>query len=157
MVEHEPRIVLLGKAVLPVCILLCSPFLALAAEEPPSSVPEESRPHVDPTAINTEDEDLKEQIFKVNDALEELHQQIAQQRKQIQAVGTDAERAGLYARLDALRKEHDMLERLLHELVDEARATEWTKVDEALKRVRGLERYQEKQQRREDVLRDRRE
>lgn len=157
MIEHDPRIVLLGKALLPVCVLLCSPFLALAAEGPPSSVPEEARPHIDPTAIHTEDEDLKAQIFKVNDALENLHRQIAQQRKQIQAAATDAERARLYARLDALRKEHDMLERLLHELVDEATATEWTKVDQALKRVRELERYQEKQQRREDVLRDRRE
>lgn len=147
----------LGKFVFSVSVLLCSPLWALAAEEPSASIPEESRPHIDPTTINTEDEDLKEQIFKINDALEDLHQKIAQQRKQIQAAGTDAQQAALYARLDGLRKEHDMLERLLHELVEEAQATEWTTVDEALRKARESERYQENQQRKEDVLRDRRE
>lgn len=145
------------KAALLILVLLCSSLSALAAEQAPSSVPEDAHPHVDLTAISTEDKELTEQIFKVHDALEDLHQQIAQHRRKIQAAGTDAERASLYAQLDLLRKEHDMLERLLHELVEEAKATEWTKVDEALRQVRGLERYQEKQQRREDVLRDRRE
>ena len=142
------------KLILAIPVFLCS--VSLATAETPVTPSEEAQPHLDPATLATEDEVLREQIFKVNDALEDLHQQIAQQRRKIQAAGTDAERAGLYARLDALRKEHDMLERLLHDLVEEAKATEWTEVDEALRRVRGLERYQEKQQRREDVLRDRR-
>lgn len=125
-----------------------------AAQDPPAN---EEEPHEHAVTVVTEDLVLSEQIASVTDALEKLHRQITQRKKALQAAATDLQKASLYAELDGLRKEHDMLERLLHELVEEATATEWTKVDEALRRVRGLERYQEKQQRREDVLRDRRE
>jgi len=138
--------------------LFCSPCPAATAEEAnPPAAEEEARPHLDPSALRTEDEVLREQIVKVNDALEELHQEIAQQRKKIQAAGTDAERAGLYARLDALHKEHDMLERLLHELVEEAKVTEWTELDEAISRAEDLRRQREYQELKRELLRDRQE
>lgn len=129
---------------------------AQAAQEE-DLAPEAPHSHLKTLSVATEDQELQYQILKINDALEELHQKMAVRKKAIQIAPSDARKATLYAELDGLRKEHDMLERLLHDLVDEAQATEWTKVDEALKRVRDLERYQEKQQRREDVLRDRQE
>ena len=117
-------------------------------DEPPHS-------HDEALSITTEDPELKEQILKINDVLEELHQQMADRKGAIQAVSSDAKKAALYVELDRLRKEHDMLERLLHELVEEAKATEWTTIDEALKRARAVERHQERAYQREENLRER--
>lgn len=136
------------------CVWVAVPAQAAQEEDP---APEGAHFHPETLSVATEDRELQEQILKINDALAGLHRQMTARKKALQAATSDARKATLYAELDGLRKEHDMLERLLHDLVDEAQATEWTVVDEALKRVRDLERYQEKQQRREDVLRDRRE
>jgi len=56
-----------------------------------------------------------------------------------------------------LRKEREDLEALLHDLVEEARASERTEIDEALARVRWLERQQEQWYKKEELLRDRQE
>ena len=106
-------------------------------------------------AVSTDDPVLKEQIAKVDQALAQIHEQMAQSRQVLQQATTEAQRASLYGALDGLRKEHDMLERLLHELVEEATATEWTKIDEALKRARSFERSQEKAYQQEETVRER--
>ena len=118
---------------------------------------EEEPPHSHEEALNivTEDPVLKEQIVKVTEGLETLHQQMAQRRKALNTTTDEVKKAVLYAELDGLRKEHDMLERLLHELVEEAKATECTTIDEALKRAREVERYQERAYQKEEVLRER--
>ena len=129
---------------------------------PPSSFAQPVQPaeeglhaHEEALQVETEDPVLKEQIVKVGEAIGQLHEQMAQKRRAIQAAADQAEKSTLYAELDVLRKEHDMLEGLLHELVEEARATEWTKVDEALSRVEEIRRRREYEERREEVLRDR--
>lgn len=132
-------------------------FILAPAFPVQAQLQEELDSHDQALEVPAEDPILKEQILEVHQALEGLHQEMALRRKKLQHATTESQKATLYSELDGLRKEHDMLERLLHELVEEAKATEWTRVDEALRQVRGLERYQEKQQRREDVLRDRRE
>ncbi|GEM_PF-5472822 len=106
-------------------------------------------------SVATEDPELQEQISQVNQALEEIHQQLVARKKALQMVLSDAQKARLYDELDGLRRERDMLERLLHDLVDEAQATEWTAIDEALKRARAAERPQERAVQREENLRER--
>ena len=119
--------------------------------------PEEEAVHTHEEALSvaTEDPVLKEQIVKVTEGLEQLHEQMAQRRQALNASIDEVQKTALYAELDGLRKEHDMLERLLHELVDEATATEWTKIDEALKRARRFEWSQEEAYQKEENLRER--
>ncbi|MBI3323297.1 MAG: hypothetical protein HYZ95_02395 [Candidatus Omnitrophica bacterium] len=105
--------------------------------------------------VPTEDPVLKEQIQTVTEALNGLHRSIAQNRRALQASPDDSAKSALYAELDGLRKEHDMLERLLHDLVEEARATEWTRIDEALRRTKSYERRQEHSYEKEEALRER--
>lgn len=130
--------------------LLCHPT-------PYAAEPEEETTHTHEEALSiaTEDPVLKEQIVKVTEALEQLHRQMAQRRQALNASTDEVRKAALYAELDGLRKEHDMLERLLHELVDEATATEWTKIDEALRQARRFERSQEGAYQKEENLRER--
>jgi hypothetical protein len=122
--------------------------ITLAEEDPLDT-------HDEALMVVTEDPVLKEQILKVHEGLEVIHQELATRRQAIRQETDEARRAVLYAELDGLRKEHEMLERLLHDLIEEARATEWTKIDQALKEVRDIERYQDRVYRKEEVLRDR--
>ena len=122
------------------------------AVEPPDDA---SGTHALAAAVVTEDAVLKEQITKVDQAIQELHARMVEHRQAIQQAADEAKKAALYAELDGLRKERDMLERLLHELVEEAKATEWTAIDQALARAKVLERRQEGASRRQEVLRDR--
>ncbi len=105
--------------------------------------------------VATEDTDLRTQIVKIDQALEDLHTQMAHRRKAIQLEIDPAKKTALYSELDEMRKNRDTLEQILHELVEEAKATEWTKIDEALKRSRKFEQYQEKAYRREEAIRER--
>ena len=137
-------------------VLLSALFLwVFPAAAESESEEEETHTHSEALNIVTEDQELKEQIEKVAEGLGELHQQMAQRRKMIQSETSEAKKVAWYAELDGLRKEHDLLEGLLHELVEEATATEWTKVDEALKRAREFERHQEHAYQREEGLRER--
>lgn len=131
-------------------ISLCGTMPARAAEGH-----KEEHSHGAALSVVTEDETLKEQIVKVTEGLEQIHQEMAIRRRAIQTETDEMKKAALYGELDGLRKEHDLMERLLHELVDEATATEWTAIDEALSRVKAIERYQEREYRREEVIRDR--
>jgi hypothetical protein len=65
--------------------------------------------------------------------------------------------AKLNEEVDVLRKESQELETLLHDLVEEARLSEQTAIDEALAQARSLEQQQERQAQREELIRDRQE
>lgn len=105
--------------------------------------------------VSTEDQVLKEQLLKVASILQETHQKMTQRRRELQQTTDQTRKTALYTELDGLRKERDMLERLLHDLVEEATATEWTAIDEALRRAKSFERHQEKAYQKEENLRER--
>lgn len=141
------------------CAVVVGGLVALAQVptqgQPAEDLSEEVHSHPEALGIATEDEVLKEQIHQVNDGLAELHEQLAARRKALQQETDPGKKSALYSELDGLRKEHDMLERLLHDLVEEARATEWTHIDEALRRIKPYERRQERGYEKEESLRDR--
>lgn len=136
-------------------------FLAYSCLFPPVSTAvaaeEENGNSTHEEAINlaTEDAVLKEQIIKIDQATQDLHHQIVQVRQTIQQTTDQAEKAKLYAQLDDLQKDQHSLEQILHELLEEAKATEWTKIDAALKRAKRFERYQEEVYQKQEVIRDR--
>ena len=131
--------------------------LAFCSAPPPAQAAEKPPAHQEALPVETEDPVLKEQIDKVSQALNQLYHQMAQKRQAIQAAPDEARRSALSAELDVLRKEHDMLNRLLHDLISEAHATEWTDVDEALRRVKQFEQRQEREDQQEEALSDRKE
>lgn len=141
------------------CAIVLAGLVALAQApaqgQPAEDLSEEAHPHSEALEVATEDAVLKEQIRRVNDGLAELHMQLAARRKALQQETDPAKKSALYSELDGLRKEHDMLERLLHELVEEARATEWTQIDEALRKIKSYERRQEHSYEKEEALRER--
>lgn len=134
---------------------LAAPGIPALAQPPDSPPEEETHSHPESLDVATEDAVLKEQIRKVNESLTTLHQEMSALRRAIQREADPSRKAALYAELDGLRKQHDMLERLLHDLVDEARATEWTAIDEALRRIKPYEKRQEKAYEKEEALRER--
>lgn len=139
----------LGPALFVGICLISAPA---GAAEPPDGTMDT---HALAASVATDDVVLKEQIAKVDQAIQELHGRMVERRQAIQQVTDKTKKAALDAELDGLRKERDMLERLLHELVEEARATEWTAVDQALARAKSLERRQEEAYQRQEALRDR--
>jgi len=124
-------------------------------EAAPPDEEETPRAHEEALTVATEDEQLKQQILKINEAVGQIYEQMAQKRRALNAAPSETQKAALYAELDGLHKERNMLERLLHDLVEEAKATEWTKIDEALKRAKAFERYQERVYQKQEVIRER--
>ncbi len=112
--------------------------------------------HKEAVNLATEDVVLKEQITKIDVELGKLHEQTARIRKTIQQTTDQSQKTALYGQLDGLQNEQKSLERLLNELIGEAKATEWTKIDAALKRAKKSELYQEREYEREEAIRDRR-
>ena len=101
------------------------------------------------------DPELEAQLVELQDALKAIHAQIVR-RKQLVSETTDPAAQGrLLNEIEALRTERDLLESLLHKLVNEAKASEQTAIDEALARARWLERRQEQYEQREELIRDR--
>ena len=138
-------------------IFICA-LLAMSCLLPLASAAEEENGglvHEEAMTLVTEDEALKEQIIQLDQAAQNLHHQIAQLRATIQGIADQVQKAKLYAELDGMQKELRSLEQLLHELLDEAKATEWTKIDEALKRANRFDRMQERVYERQEVIRDR--
>ena len=103
------------------------------------------------------DPELEEQIVEVHGALSEVHKQMVRRKASLERTPDAAVKAAFYDQLEALRKERKNLEALLQDLVDEARASEKTEIDEALARARWLERQQEQWHKKEELLRDRQE
>lgn len=103
------------------------------------------------------DPELEEQIQEVQEALNTLYQQTVRRKEALKKTQDVAQKAKLYEELEALRKEDEELEALLHDLVEEAQISEQTAIDEALARARWLERQQDYLQQREELIRDRQE
>jgi hypothetical protein len=103
------------------------------------------------------DPELEEQIQEVQEALNTLYQQTVRRKEALKKTQDAAQKAKWYKELETLRKEHQELEALLHDLVDEARLSEQTAIDEALARARWLERQHEQWERKEELIRDRQE
>ncbi|MDP3723743.1 MAG: hypothetical protein Q8R91_09655 [Candidatus Omnitrophota bacterium] len=128
--------------------------LPARAQEPASTEPTES--WLEPIPIPA-DPELEEQIQEVQEALSTIHRQMVRRKEALHNTQDAATKASLYEEMERLRKEREDLEALLHDLVEEARISERTEIDEALARVRWLERQQEQWYQKEELLRDRQE
>ena len=143
---------------------------ALQAKEPPPAAPPGTSQTSSPTARSTEDAEhpswlkpipvpadpeLEAQLVELQDALKALNEQIVRRKEVLRETNAPDAKTALYHEIDTLRTERDKLEALLHALVNEARASERTAIDEALERARGLEREREYWQRKEEAIRDR--
>lgn len=103
------------------------------------------------------DPELEDQIKEIQEALSGIYQQMVRRKEAIHKTTDSAARARLYEEFEQLRKDRDDLEQLLHDLIDEAKKSERTIIDEALAKARWLERQQEYQQQKEEIIRDRQE
>lgn len=130
----------------------------LGAQEAPTQQPEADAPveerWLEPMPIPA-DPELEEQIHEVQDALEAINRQIVRRKDALGKSDDSAAKTKLYEELDALRKERAELDALLDDLVEEAKTSERTAIDEALSRARWLERQQDYWSQREELLRDR--
>ena len=142
-------------------VLGCSGLLL--AEEPvpkPSSqklgsgTPESEKGWTQPIPVPA-DPELEAQIVEVQEALSTIDKQIVRHKEALGKTQDPATKTSLYEQLELLRKERNELEALLHDLVDEAKLSEQTAIDEALAHARWLERQQEYQEKKEELIRDR--
>ena len=101
------------------------------------------------------DPELEQQIHEIQDALTAIYQQMVRRKEALKKTQDPATKATLYEEFERLRKDREDLEALLHDLVDEAKLSQRTAIDEALARARGFERQQEYQQQKEELIRDR--
>lgn len=126
-----------------------------STQETPSDTSSESS-WLEPIPVPA-DPELEEQIQEVQEALNTLYQQMVRRKEALRKTQDAAQKAKWYEELEALRKEHQELEALLHDLVDEARLSERTAIDEALARARELEQQHEQWEHKEELIRDRQE
>ncbi|MBI3021571.1 MAG: hypothetical protein HYY90_00150 [Candidatus Omnitrophica bacterium] len=124
---------------------------------PPSPQELESEaPWMQPIPVPA-DPELEAQLYELQDALKAIHEQIVRRKRILADAQDETAKATLFAEIDSLRTERDEIESLLHQLVNEARASERTAIDEALANVRMLEWRREQLDRREEIIRDRQE
>ena len=103
------------------------------------------------------DPELEALIEEVQDALGTIHQQMVRRKEAIHKSQDATAKTKLYEEFERLRKDREDLEAVLHDLVDEAKLSQRTAIDEALARARWFERQQENQAQREELIRDRQE
>lgn len=103
------------------------------------------------------DPELEQQIEEVQGALGAINKQIVRHKEQLKHEEDPAAKAKVYDTLEALREEQEDLKALLDDLVGEAKASQRTEIDEALARARWLERQREQWEKREELIRDRKE
>ena len=101
------------------------------------------------------DPELEAQIVEVQEALSTIDKQIVRHKEALGKTQDPATKTSLYEQLELLRKDRNDLEAFLHDLVDEAKISEQTAMDEALAHARWLERQQEYQEKKEELIRDR--
>lgn len=149
------------KTILAVVALLSmstalSPVSSAKAQSPPAqpNAETEEQPWLEPIPVPF-DPELEAQIQEVQQALSTIHQQMVRRKEALQKAQDTDTKAKLYDELEALRHERDDLEAVLHELVNEAKASQRTAIDEAVARARWLERQQEYWEKKEELLRDR--
>ena len=119
-----------------------------------SEKPETEKPWMQPIPVPA-DPELEAQIVEVQGALSTIDKQIVRHKEALGKTQDPATKTNLYEQLELLRKERNALEALLHDLVDEAKLSEQTAIDEALAHARWLERQQEYQEKKEELIRDR--
>ena len=103
------------------------------------------------------DPELEALIKEIQEALNTVHQQMVRRKELVKQTQDPAAKASLYDELERLRKERAELQGLLNKLVEEARISELTEIDEALARARWLERWEERWEKKEELIRDRQE
>lgn len=128
----------------------------LCAQEPPQTPPAEDATEawLQPYPVPA-DSELEEQIVEIQQALGAINRELVRRNEAVEKTEDPAAKTKLYDELDLLRKERRSLEGLLDELIDEAKASEQTEIDEALARARWLERQQDQWYQKEEQLRDR--
>lgn len=149
-----PRVVSAG--LLFICAVCGFGAETLAFAESNGETPPDQQQWLEPIPIPA-DPELEQQILEIQDALSTLHQQTVRRKEALTRAQDAAGKAKLYEELEVLRKERQELEALLHDLVEEARLSEQTAIDEALAQARWLERQQERHAQREELIRDRQE
>ena len=120
----------------------------------PAEPPELEPPHMEAMVIPA-DPELEQQIHEIQDALTAIYQQMVRRKEALKKTPDPAAKTTLYEEFERLRKDREDLEALLHDLVDEAKLSQRTAIDEALGRAREFERQQEYQQQKEELIRDR--
>lgn len=140
-------------------IFLCLPSLYAQESSAPAASPEDTevmeawlQPYPTPA-----DPELEEQIVELQQALGAISKELVRRKHAVQDTQDSAVKAQLYAEIEMLRKEQRALDALLRDLIDEAKASEWTAIDEALARARWLERQQEYRDRAQELSRERKE
>jgi hypothetical protein len=134
----------------------------LDANEPPaqatSTPPQDelTAPWMEPIPVPS-DPELEDQILEVQEAIGTLHQQIVRRKALLEREQESGAKAQLRDELKDLQEEREDLEAILDDLVEEARASQRTAIDEALARARSLERQQEYRTQQEELIRDRQE
>ena len=103
------------------------------------------------------DPELEAQIREVQQGLSTLHKEMVRRKDASSKPMDAATKAKLLEEFDGLRRERDDLEAILHDLVEEAKLSERTAIDEALAKARWLERQQAYQEQKEELIRDRQE
>ncbi|MBI2093798.1 MAG: hypothetical protein HYT88_03640 [Candidatus Omnitrophica bacterium] len=103
------------------------------------------------------DPELESLIVEVQESLITLNKQMVRRKERLKDTEDPSVKAQLYEELEALRKEQTELEGLLHQLVNEAKISQRTEIDEALAKARWLEQQQERWYQKEELLRDRQE
>jgi hypothetical protein len=103
------------------------------------------------------DPELEAQIKEIQKALIAIEQQMVRRKDAVEKAEDAAQKARWYDELELLRKERRALEALLNDLIEEAKASERTEIDEALARVRWLEQRQERWYEKEQLIRERQE
>ena len=159
-----PRRYIGGSLIL---LVICSSSrLALAAEDyapnqnkqpAATSVPEELKveePGMQAIPVPA-DPELEHQIKEVQDGLRTIYQQMVRRKEALKTAQDPAAKAALYDEFERLRRVREELEALLHDLVDEAKLSQRTAIDEALARARWFEHQQESWEKKEDLIRDR--
>jgi hypothetical protein len=129
---------------------------AAHAQQPQSAELEVEEPWVELYPVPA-DPELEAQIKEVQEALGTVHKQMVRRKDALNKTQDPTTKAKLLEEFDRLRRERDDLEALLHDLVEEAKLSERTAIDEALARARWLERRQEYQEKKEETIRDRQE
>lgn len=123
-------------------------------EEPPAEDTPEGWVKAIPVPADPE---LEQQIVEVQDALKTINEQIVRRKRAVDEAKDASGKATLYEELERLRRERSVLQRLLDELVEEAKLSEQTAIDEALARARWLEQQRERHEKKEELIRDRQE
>ena len=132
---------------------------ALRAQPPPAVAQpavDDEEPWLEPIPVPF-DPELEHQIEEVQDALSAINKQLVRHKEQLKHEEDPAAKAKVYDTLEAFREEREDLEAVLNDLVEEAKASQRTVIDEALARARWLERQQEQWYQKEELTRDRKE